>query len=1396
MKETQSSSANPGRGEPDLPAKSVDSDDVAQSRRNASFPIVGIGASAGGLEALQQLFGHLPPDTGMAFVVIQHLDPSHPSLLVKLLASDTQMPVVELAEGMAVEPNRVHVICPNADCRVQDGHFVLVSRLASGNLHLPINLFFRSLAASQPGRAIGIVLSGSGSDGTEGLLAIKARGGITLIQDPVTAQFRSMPASALAAGAADFSLSPQAIAEELARLSHHTYLARAEDAAAEVPTEPAEEESSLTGVLGLIQQHTQLDFTGYKRPTLLRRVARRMALRRVATLREYVESIRADPGEAKALAEDILIHVTSFFRDPAAFEALKTQVFPELLKHKEEGGTLRIWVPGCSTGEEAYSLAICLLEFLDSQERKVAVKFFGSDVSEQAIATARAGLYAAADLAHLDPERLARFFERAEGDYRIAKRVREVCVYVKHDLTRDAPFAKLDLVSCRNVLIYFDTELQSRVLPMLHYCLGTPGYLFLGHSEAPTGFQDLFVPIDKGHRIFLKTGENRRPVTRPALRQKAELTLAGAPERRHPASEAQRQADQYVLARYAPAGVIVNERLEVVQFRGRTASFLEPPPGQPQSNVLRMARAGLVARLHEALELAKTQKVAVRKQGVQLYEDHRSRLVNIEVVPLPGLVESADRHFLILFEEVGAEAAIARAPARMASVPVRPDAAQVDQEASQMKAELATTWDYLESLVREHQSTSEELATTNEELIATNEELQSMNEELQSAQEELQSVNEELNTVNDELRQRNQELDLVASDLVNVLESVQIPILIVDGELRVRRFTPTAQLVARLIPGDLGRSIEDVKLKLKGDNLVERIRETLATLTPKEWDVQGLDDRWFRLQIRPYRAADNRLDGAVLSFIDVDTLKRALRTAESARDYAHGIVETVSTALVVLDSSLHIVSANHAFFDKFSASLPALEGLDFFALAGGAWEVPAVREALQQTMLTGAPFRELEVRREFPGIGRKDLALGGRRIQWENGSSMILVAIEDITNRRQLEEERALLLASEQQARRDAERANRAKDLFLATLSHELRTPLNVILMSAQLLQRFGGLDPMIKRASSAIERAVVNQARLIDDLLDISRIVSGKLLLDLQVVHMATVVRSALDVAQDSATAKGLTLHADISEQSGAVYGDPIRLQQVVANLLNNAIKFTPAGGRIDIRLAPREGRVELQITDSGIGIRPEVLPQLFSRFVQADSTMTRLQGGLGLGLAIVRHLVEVHGGEVHGESLGEGQGATFRVSLPLASPESLPTVATTALIIHNITGVRVLVIEDDEDTREAVVAALSDMGACVRGEPSCAAGLSAVTDFMPQVILCDIAMPVEDGYCFIRKLRSLGADRGGLIPAAALTALAGDDDQKQALRAGFQLHLAKPIDSARMAKAIETLAGWTKPV
>lgn len=1395
MKETQSSSASSEREETDSPAKPVSDDDLTQSGRNASFPIVGIGASAGGLEALQQLFRNLPPDTGMAFVVIQHLDPSHPSLLGNLLGSETQMPVVELAEGMRVEPNRVHVICPNADCRVQDGHFALVSRLASGNLHLPINLFFRSLAASQPGRAIGVVLSGSGSDGTEGLLAIKARGGITLIQDPKTAQFRSMPASALAAGAADFSLSPRAIAQELARLSHHAYLARAEEVAPAVTEEPPEEAASLTSVLGLVQQHAQLDFTGYKRPTLLRRVARRMALRRVATLREYVESVRSDPGEAKALAEDILIHVTSFFRDPAAFEALKTHVFPELLKHKEEGGTLRVWVPGCSTGEETYSLAICLLEYLDSQERKVAVKFFGSDVSEQAIATARAGLYAAADLAHVDPERLTRFFERADGDYRIAKRVREVCVYVKHDLTRDAPFARLDLVSCRNVLIYFDTELQSRVLPMLHYCLGTPGYLFLGHSEAPTGFQDLFVPIDKGHRIFLKTGENRRPVTRPALRQKTELALFGFPERRHPASEALRQADQYVLDRYAPAGVIVNERLEVVQFRGRTASFLEPPPGQPQTNVLRMARPGLVARLHEAIELAKTQKVAVRKQGVQLYEDHRSRLLNIEVVPLPGLVESAERHFLILFEEVGAEA-VARAPARVASVPVRPDAARADQEASQMKAELATTWDYLESLVREHQSTSEELATTNEELIATNEELQSMNEELQSAQEELQSVNEELNTVNDELRQRNQELDLVASDLVNVLESVQIPILIVDGELRVRRFTPTAQLVARLIPGDLGRSIEDVKLKLKGDNLVERIRETLATLTPKEWDVQGLDDRWFRLQIRPYRAADNRLDGAVLSFIDVDTLKRALRTAESARDYAHGIVETVSTALVVLDSRLQIVSANHAFFDKFSSSLSAIEGMDFFALAAGAWEVPAVREALQQILLTGSPFRDLEIRRDFPGIGRKDLALGGRRIQWENGGSMILVAIEDISNRRQLEEERALLLASEQQARRDAERANRAKDLFLATLSHELRTPLNVILMSAQLLRRFGGLDPTIKRASSAIERAVVNQARLIDDLLDISRIVSGKLLLDLQAVKMSTVVRSALDVAQDSATAKGLTLLADIAELPGSVYGDPIRLQQVVTNLLNNAIKFTPTGGRIEIHLAPQDGRVELQITDTGIGIRPEVLPQLFSRFVQADSTMTRLQGGLGLGLAIVRHLVEVHGGEVHGESLGEGHGATFRVSLPLAAPDALPMVATTALIIHNITGVRVLVVEDDDDTREAVVAALIDMGARVRGEPSCAAGLSAVADFMPQAILCDIAMPVEDGYCFIRKLRSLNADLGGLIPAAALTALAGDDDQKQALRAGFQLHLAKPIDSARMAKAIETLAGWTKPI
>ncbi|MBN1209170.1 MAG: histidine kinase, partial [Myxococcaceae bacterium] len=494
----------------------------ASAAKAAAFPIVAIGASAGGLEALRQLFARLPDDTGMAFVVIQHLDPGRPSMLSSVLAGHVRMPVVEAADGMPAEPNRVYVIPPGADLSIHQGLLTLVARQQTRKLHLPVDSFFRALAADLSGRAIGVVLSGSASDGTEGLRAIKAAGGITLVQEPESAQFPSMPESAIAAGVADFRSSPEEIASELVRLSRHPYLAPSEVLEVSADEPRRDDEGSLSSILAAVRQHAQLDFRGYKRPTLMRRITRRMALRHLGSLNEYAESLRNDPSESKALGQDILIHVTSFFRDPAAFEALKQHVLPELLSHKEDGETIRVWVPGCSTGEEAYSLAICLVELLTEQHRSASIKIFGSDLSERAIETARAGLYAESDLEGVSPERLARFFERAEGRYRIGKQLRDLCVFVRHDLTKDPPFARLDLISCRNVLIYFDNELQRRVLPLLHHCLNKLGYLFLGSSEGIREFEHLFAPIDKEHRIFLKTGESPRIEYPLALGREAE----------------------------------------------------------------------------------------------------------------------------------------------------------------------------------------------------------------------------------------------------------------------------------------------------------------------------------------------------------------------------------------------------------------------------------------------------------------------------------------------------------------------------------------------------------------------------------------------------------------------------------------------------------------------------------------------------------------------------------------------------------------------------------------------------------------------------------------------------------------------------------------------------------
>jgi two-component system CheB/CheR fusion protein len=806
--------------------------------RGAGPPVVAIGASAGGLEAFTLLLKHLPADTGMAFVLVQHLDPTHTSLLGEALARATSMPVREAEDGAEVQPNHVYVIPPSADLGIQGRRLSLSPRqTAVRKPHLPIDFFMRALAEDLGAAAIGVILSGNASDGTEGLRAIKAANGITFAQEPRSAKFGGMPHSAVDAGVVDYCLPIPKLALELARLGPHPFL---RGDARRTEHDPA----TLRKVMDVVRSGTGVDFAQYKAPTFGRRLARRMAVRRVDDLESYLELLGVEPDEVQALYEDVLIHVTSFFRDPEVFEGLKTTVLPEIVARKAPGASIRAWVAGCSTGEEVYSLAMALLELPTVNGRPHSVQIFGSDVSEAAIQKARAGTYSDGAMHGVSDERRKRFFSKVEGGYHIDKAVREHCVFVRHDLVRDPPFSKLDLVSCRNVLIYFDQALQKKVLPTLHYCLNQPGFLVLGRSENVSGLSQLFSVTDKVNRIFARTGAASS--LRFPARTEIDLAPAGPrPDRGRgtypePGATFAKHLDRLLLARYCPPGVLIDESMNVLLFRGHTGAYLEPAPGQPQNNLISMARGGLIAVLRTTIAQAKQDRTIVSCRGVKVDQDGPAITCDVVVVPFVGLPDSDAPHFIVLFEESGrsrahADEAVAEIeiglPTAVASNDL--DAVVERRRNAQLEHELAATKEYLHTLVEEHGRASDELGTSNEELISGNEELQSMNEELETAKEELQSINEELTTLNDELRTSNQEVTQANTDLLNFALTVDISILTLDMDRRIRRFTPKARSLLNVLPSDVGRSIDDIKLNIDVPDLHEQIVEVIAQNTVK-----------------------------------------------------------------------------------------------------------------------------------------------------------------------------------------------------------------------------------------------------------------------------------------------------------------------------------------------------------------------------------------------------------------------------------------------------------------------------------------------------------------------------------------------------------------------------------
>ena len=854
---------------------SKEDEDSPLSQRKNDLLIAAVGASAGGIEAFTELVSNLPTDTGMAFVLVQHLDPEHHSMLTELLSKKTAMRVEEVTNGMTVEPNHVYVIPPNATMSISNHTLQLAPRGDSRALHMSIDHFMRALAEEQGNRAIGVILSGSGTDGTAGLAEIQAQGGVTFAQDEASAKYDSMPRSAVAAGCVDYILPPKAIARELSRIARHPYLVRDQG-----PELAPAENTGLSLVFQLLRKTTGVDFTHYRQTTILRRIQRRMVVHKMEKIDEYVKYLQSNPTEIKALYQDMLINVTSFFRNPKMFDALKAHVFPAMVKNRPPDGSLRTWTPGCASGEETYSVAIALLEALGDKASQTQIQFFGTDISEASIGKARSGVYPENILGDVSPERLRRFFTKVEGGYRISKTIRDMCIFAQHNVLNDPPFSQMDLVCCRNLLIYLEPILQNKVISLFHYATRPGGYLVLGTSESVGTSTNLFSTEDRTHKIFLKKSTGvRQPVTF-SLATPGERHEYGAfrvPSKQPDTSwnylEAQKEFDRRLLSQYSPATVFLNEDLEIIHTRGSVNRFLKLAPGRASLSILKMAREGLLLDLRNALTKARKDNVTVRKQNIQIKNGNGNgapdsiRVFNFDVAPI-RMGNLKELYFMIVFEE---SIASPRARVVKPSKSVREADTAVSGGIAKLEQELAATKEYLQSVIETQEATNEELQSANEEILSSNEELQSTNEELETAKEELQSANEELSTVNDELRSRNQEITQINNDLTNLFASIDFAVVIVGSDLSIRRFTPQAQKFLGLIPADIGRPLTNINATVEISELQSMVLQVMSTLRQVDRQISDRQGALYQLRILPYRTVENKIDGAIVTIIDMSS---------------------------------------------------------------------------------------------------------------------------------------------------------------------------------------------------------------------------------------------------------------------------------------------------------------------------------------------------------------------------------------------------------------------------------------------------------------------------------------------------------------------------------------------
>ena len=1169
------------------------------------FLITAIGASAGGLEAFETFFQHMPSDAGIAFALVMHLAPDHESALAQLLARHTRMSVEQVRDNTEVVPNRVYIIPPNATLTIKDCVLQVTPPAEPRGRRMPIDSLFLSLAEDRGELAVCIMLSGTGTDGTLGLRAIKEHGGMAMAQSVESAKYDAILRSAIATGLVDHVLPVEEMPGKLMEYAAHVSALNGQ------PNGIRQQIGlRLEKIHNLLRRRAGHDFSQYKESTIIRRLERRMKALQIKNVEQYVELLERRPEEADQLFKDLLIGVTHFFRDSEAFKALGSEVIPKLFEGKAADGQVRVGVVGCSSGEEAYSIAILLCEYASALTNAPKLQIFATDIDERGLETARKGLYPESISEHVSPERLERFFSKRDNAFQVKREIREICIFSTHSFIKDPPFSRLDLISCRNVMIYLGSDLQRGIIPLFHYALRASGYLFVGPSESLTSHQELFRTMDKKHRIF----QRKETLLRPAVRFPLANISSAAPSARKYSDAEERnlpkQLERIILQRYGPACVLVRENGDAVYFTGRISSYLEQPAGGPDTNVLHMAREGLGIPLRTCLYRAVTARARVVQKQISVQTDGRTSHVDLTVEPLPEFGD-ADL-FVIVIEE---------------AVPVSGDAPTPDTGSED-------TIRYLENELRtaqEHaQAAYEELETSNEELKSANEEYQSTNEELETSKEELQSFNEELETVNTELNRKVAELDHANSDLENLLNSTQVAAIFLDSGLHIRSFTPAAAAVFRLIAGDAGRPLTDLTAQFVGEGtLVEDVKEVLRTLSVRERELTGAHGQYFLMRILPYRTIHDVIDGVVVTFFDVTQIKEAEQRAWAAKVYAENIVQTVREPLLVLDAELRVQSANKSFYELFGVSENESKGQVIFDLGNGQWDIPELRRLLGEVLPQNKAVRDFRVEHNFPELGRRIMLLGAREIPHEKDQApLILLAIDDITDSKDL-----LLKINEE-----------LKHIAYAT-SHDLQEPLRMVVSYTQLLARDykGKLDG---KADQFIAYAVEGALRMETLLKDLREYWSVNEHWPERPVPVDS-NRVCLEILQ--------FLNAAIQESGAIIKHDqlptvmaeevPVRL--LFQNLIGNAIKYRRPNEppQIHIWARRKDGLWRFSVADNGIGIQAQYLDTIFAPF-------KRLHGldqypGSGIGLAICKKVVERSGGQIWVEST-YGQGSTFHFTLP----------------------------------------------------------------------------------------------------------------------------------------------------